>query len=446
MLRFAPSPTGDMHIGNLRAAIFNFIIAKQKNEKFLIRIEDTDFSRNIDGKDKEILSTLNLFSLLWDQIVYQSHNFSKHQRFAQMLIDQGLAFYCYCTKDFLEQKKQEAIEKKQPFRYQDSWAELQKDTNPKPVVRLKGSSSSLFFEDKIKGRIDFDCNELDSFVILREDGIPTYNFACAIDDMLYDISFIVRGEDHVSNTPKQILIQKYLQYDKKIQYAHLPIILGEDGKKMSKRDASSSVNYLLEQGFLPQAIINYLISMGNKTPVEVFSLNEAIEWFDISHIAKSPVKFDLKRLRFLNREHLKKLNESDFALLLETQDLSIGALAKLFLEEASTLNEIREKVNLIFMPKDIQKTYENQSFYNQCVLLFDVLKEISETQECAKMDYATFKAEAMQKSQLKGKEFFKPLRILLTGESHGLDLETMFNYLRLHLKSILRIRECQEMN
>ncbi|WP_104696851.1 MULTISPECIES: glutamate--tRNA ligase [unclassified Helicobacter] len=441
MLRFAPSPTGDMHIGNLRAAIFNFILAKQKGEKFLIRIEDTDFSRNIDGKDKEILSTLNLFSLLWDQVVYQSHNFSKHQRFAQMLIDQGLAFYCYCTKEFLEQKKQEAIASKQPFRYQDSWAELHKDTNPKPVIRLKGSSSSLFFEDKIKGKIEFDHHELDSFVILREDGIPTYNFACAIDDMLYDISFIVRGEDHVSNTPKQMLIQKYLHYEKEIQYAHLPIILGEDGKKMSKRDASSSVNYLLEQGFLPQAITNYLIGMGNKTPTEVFNLNEVIGWFDISHIAKSPVKFDLKRLRFLNREHLKRLNESEFALLLETQDLSVGALAKLFLEEASTLNEIREKINLIFMPKDIHKIYEDQSFYPQCKVLFETLKEISDTQDCSKMDYSTFKTQAMQKSQLKGKDFFKPLRILLTGESHGLDLETLFNYLRLHLKEVLKIKE-----
>lgn len=441
MLRFAPSPTGDMHIGNLRAAIFNFIIAKQKKEKFLIRIEDTDFARNIEGKDKEILSLLNLFSLLWDDVVYQSHNFSKHQHFAEVLIQKNLAFYCYCTKEFLEQKKQEAMEQKKPFRYQDEWATLQKDINPKPVIRLKGSAIPLFFEDRIKGKIQFDSNELDSFVILREDGIPTYNFACAIDDMLYDISFVVRGEDHVSNTPKQMLVQQYLGYDKKIEYAHLPIILGEDGKKMSKRDASSSVAYLLEEGFLPQAILNYLVGMGNKTPNEIFNLTEAIEWFDITNIAKSPVKFDLKKLRFINREHLKKLNEGEFALLLETKDLSIGGLAKLFLEEASTLNEIRAKINLIFAPKDIQKEYEGQVFAKQCKILFEALKILLQEKDCSKMEYTDFKTEAMQKSGLKGKDFFKALRILLTGESHGLELESVFVYIRLHLKEILKVKE-----
>ncbi|SQH71134.1 glutamate--tRNA ligase [Helicobacter mustelae] len=441
MLRFAPSPTGDMHIGNLRAAIFNYIIAKQRKEKFLIRIEDTDFARNIADKDKEILSLLNLFGLLWDDLVYQSQNFSKHQHFAQILLEKGLAFCCYCTKEFLEQKRLEAKEEKIPFRYEDAWAELQKDQNTKPVIRLRGSARALVFRDRIKGEICFEPSELDSFVILREDGIPTYNFACAIDDMLYDISFIVRGEDHVSNTPKQMLIQKDLGYDKKIEYAHLPIILGQDGKKMSKRDASSSVGYLLSEGFLPQAIINYLISMGNHTPKEVFTLQEAVEFFDINLIAKSPVKFDLPRLRFLNREHLKRLNEGEMALLLDSKDLSIGALAKLFLQEASTLNEIRTKIERIFSPKDIYSPYENQDFSKESLVLFEALQEMLLQKDCAKMEYEEFKKEAMQKSTLKGKAFFKPLRILLTGESHGLELDVLFLYLRLHLKEILRIKE-----
>lgn len=441
MLRFAPSPTGDMHIGNLRAAVFNYIISKQKKEKFLIRIEDTDFARNIADKDKEILSILNLFGLLWDDLVYQSNNFSKHQQFANFLIKKGRAFYCYCTKEFLESKKQEAIEKKIPFRYDDSWAELQKEQNPKPVVRLRCQEKKVSFDDEIKGHIEFESNELDSFVILRDDGIPTYNFACAIDDMLYDISFIVRGEDHVSNTPKQMMIQKYLDYHKEIKYAHLPIILGEDGKKMSKRDASSSVQYLLSEGFLPQAILNYLIGMGNKTPTEVFDLKEAIEWFDITHIAKSPVKFDLKRLRYLNREHFKRLNESDFALLLGTTDLSIGGLAKLFLQEASTLNEIRTKIDLIFSPKDIYKLYENQDFSKECQMLFATLKTMLANKDYAKSDYEEFKKDAMEQSGLKGKMFFKPLRILLTGDSHGLELDMLFVFIRMHLQKIVMIVE-----
>lgn len=440
MLRFAPSPTGDMHIGNLRAALFNYILAKQKGEKFLIRIEDTDVARNIDGKDKEILQILNLFGLLWDDLVYQSHNFKHHHSFAERLIKENKAFYCYCSKEFLEQKKEKAIASKVAFRYDDAWAEIEKDANKKPVVRLKGADKNIDFEDEIKGHLQFAPAEIDSFVILREDGIPTYNFACACDDMIYDISFIVRGEDHVSNTPKQILIQNALGYDKKIGYAHLPIILAESGKKMSKRDSASSVSWLLEQGFLPQAIMNYLILMGNKTPTEIFTLSEAIEWFDIAHIAKSPVKFDIKRLRYINREHLKKLNESEFALLLQTQDITIGAIAKLYLEESSTLNEIREKIDLIFAPKDINKLYENEDFSSLCKELFGVLLEIVDEKSEVLNDYETFKNEASKRSSLKGKNFFKPLRILLSGESHGIDLNVLYPYIRFYLKDILQLK------
>lgn len=441
MLRFAPSPTGDMHIGNLRAALFNYILAKQKGEKFLIRIEDTDLARNIDGKDKDILQILNLFGLLWDDLVYQSHNFKHHHSFAEHLIKENKAFYCYCSKEFLEQKKEEAIASKVAFRYDDAWAEIEKKTNNKPVVRLKGAEKSIDFNDEIKGHLEFAPDEIDSFVILREDGVPTYNFACACDDMIYDISFIVRGEDHVSNTPKQILIQNALGYDKKIGYAHLPIILADSGKKMSKRDSASSVSWLLEQGFLPQAIMNYLISMGNKTPTEIFTLSEALEWFNISDIAKSPVKFDIKRLRYINREHLKRLNESEFALLLQTQDITIGAIAKLYLEEASTLNEIREKIDLIFVPKDIKRLYENEDFESLCKQLFPVLQRVVDERSEVLNEYESFKNEVMKRSSLKGKNFFKPLRILLTGEAHGVDLNLLYPYIRFYLKDILHIKD-----
>ncbi len=438
MLRFAPSPTGDMHIGNLRAAIFNFILAKQRGEKFLIRIEDTDMARNIQGKDKEILSLLNLFGLLWDDLVYQSNNFPKHHQFAEFLLQNGKAFYCYCSKEFLEQKKQEAIELKIPFRYDDAWAELEKDSNPKPVIRLKGAQSTITYIDEIKGELSFSPNEIDSFVILREDGIPTYNFACACDDMIYDIDYIIRGEDHTSNTPKQILVHKALGYDRQIHFAHLPIILGESGKKMSKRDSASSVSWLLAQGFLPSAISNYLIAMGNTTPQEIFSLNEAIEWFDIHKIAKSPVKFDLARLRFINHEHLMRLNENELALLLDSNSLTLGALARIYLEEVSTLNELRDKIYPLLAPKDIYRLYENEDFSKECEILFATLTQM---QPNLPQEYEEFKALASTRSDLKGKRFFKPLRILLTGESHGPDLKLMYPYLRLLINDILRIKD-----
>ena len=435
MLRFAPSPTGDMHTGNLRAALFNYILSLQRKEKFLLRIEDTDTARNIEGKDKEILFLLTLFGIKWDSLVYQSENFPRHRQLAEYLITQGKAFYCYCTKEFLDKKREEAKAQKRAFRYDDTWAELQKDENPKPVVRLRGAKVAMKFEDKIKGILEFAPNEIDSFVILKEDGIPTYNFACAVDDMLYNVSFIVRGEDHVSNTPKQMLVYKGLDYKEAVEFAHLPILLNEEGKKMSKRDNASSVQWLLDEGFLPAAITNYLILMGNKTPCEVFTLNEAVEWFDITKIAKAPAKFDLDKLRFLNREHFKRLNEQDLAVLLGYKDASIGGLAKLYLQESSTLNELRDKIDRIFIKKSL---ILESSFKQEIEILQNALLELINQKDFSKEDFEVFKSLAMQKSKLKGKQFFKPLRLLLTGFEHGPELSDLFPYLRLYLKEILR--------
>lgn len=438
MLRFAPSPTGDMHIGNLRVAIFNYILAQQKNEKLLLRIEDTDTARNIKDKDKDIMFLLTLFGVKWDNLIYQSHNLEHHRRLAEYLIAQNKAFYCYCTKDFLEQKRQEAKAKHQAFRYDDSWATLHKASNNNPVVRLKSPKKPLHFQDIIKGHIEFAGDEIDSFVILKEDLTPTYNFACAADDMLYDIDYIIRGEDHVSNTPKQILIHQYLNYSKHISFAHLPILLNNEGKKMSKRDNASSVQWLLDEGFLPQAIANYLILIGNKTPQEVFTLKEAIAWFDISKIAKAPARFDLDKLKFLNREHFKLSNEQDLALLLGYKDLSIGALAKLYLQESSTLNELRQKIDRIFMKKSLLLKTENPEFKEEILVLQNILLAMLETSNQQQTSYEDFKKEAMRLSNLKGKAFFKPLRFLLTGCSNGPELSDLFPILRFFLQDILR--------
>lgn len=434
MLRFAPSPTGDMHIGNLRAAIMNYIIAKQNNEPFLLRIEDTDMTRNIKGKDKEILEILSLFGLSWDKLVYQSHNFPIHNQKAHELIDKGMAFYCYCTKEFLSQQKQIAINRGIPFRYDDSWADICKESNPNPVIRLKGAKDSISFFDEIKGECKFDKNEIDSFVIIREDSTPTYNFACSIDDMLYDISYIIRGEDHTSNTPKQILIQESLGYSKSIKYAHLPIILNEEGKKMSKRESHSSVKWLLSEGYLPQAILNYLLSMGNKPQCEIFTLNEALAWFDIKKLSKSPVKFDIKQLRHINREHLKRLKLEELAKLLESSDKNIGALGKIYLEESSTIREIKDKINLILSPKKIE-----QGDLDSAILLEKNILNLVEKNDKCLQDFESFKNNLSLLSGLKGRALFQPLRFLLTGSSKGPLLNEIYPYLRDYLKEIIRI-------
>lgn len=431
MLRFAPSPTGDMHIGNLRVALFNFIYAKQNGEKFLIRIEDTDKERNIEEKDKEIINTLSLFGISYDQLLYQSKNLKFHQQFATKLLTDKHAFACFCTKDRLQRKKENAQKNSVAYRYDGRCRELTDEevlNNESPfVVRIKKPKNDIEFEDIIKGKLSFSPDNIDDFVILRVDKTPTYNFACAIDDMMSDISLVIRGEDHVSNTPKQILIREYLGYDKKIKYAHLPIILNEEGKKMSKRDDASSVAWLLEQGFLPQAVTNYLILIGNKTPKEIFDLNEAIKWFDLKNIAKAPAKFDINKLRQINREHIKLIDSKTLSSLIGYSSFDIGELAKLYTEEASTLVEIKSKIDKIFSKKSCGEFSEE----------LEILKDIAKNTPFFK-DFNDYKTYLSEKSSLKGKKLFKPLRILFTGESDGPNLSEIYPHIKNYLGEIIK--------
>ena len=428
MLRFAPSPTGDMHIGNLRVALFNHLLAKQRGEPLLVRIEDTDTERNIEGKDREILDILDRFGIEYDQVVYQSQNARFHQDFAARLLQDGKAFACFCTPEELEQERRRAKEQKRPYRYSGKCEDLSlKEAAKKPgkfSIRIKKPAEPITFADRIKGEMRFEPFDVDSFVILRADGRPTYNFACAIDDMLYDISLVIRGEDHLSNTPKQIHVRKSLGYDKEIEYAHLPIILDSTGKKMSKRDKAASVEWLLDEGYLPEAIANYLILLGNKTPTEIFTLEEAKEWFDLSNVSKAPAKFDLEKLRFINREHLRRKEAKELGELLG-RDEAAGEFAKIYLEEASTLKELQQKLDTIFSSKRDFGEFEAEG-----AALSEALAQIKSLPE----SFDALKSELAKRTGLKGKKLFKPLRILLTGAPHGPDLALLYPHLKDHLK------------
>ncbi len=431
MYRFAPSPTGDMHIGNLRVALFNYICAKQNGKKFIIRIEDTDKERNIDGKDKEILEILDLFGITYDEIYYQSNNLKFHYQIATQLLINKKAFACFCSEDLLDQKREQAKKNSVAYMYDDRCAFLSNEevlNNKKPfVIRIKRPDKDIRFIDLIKGEMSFSAKTIDSFVILRADKTPTYNFACAIDDMLHDISTIIRGEDHLPNTPKQELIREYLNYNKKITYAHLPIILNTQGKKMSKRDNASSIKWLLNEGFLPSAIINYLILLGNKTPTEIFTLDEALEWFDIKNISKSPAKFDIDKLKQLNREHIKKTDPLKLSKFIGYSSKDLGELAKIYTEEASTINEIKDKIDKIFSIKNSDKFKEE----------LNILKNI-----CKDMPYFEkfdeFKSYLSDKSSLKGKNLFKPLRVLLTGSENGPNLSEIYPHIKNYLGEVIK--------
>jgi len=432
MLRFAPSPTGDMHIGNLRVAIFNYIVAKQKKEDLLVRIEDTDKERNIEGKDKEILDILNLFGIEYSHVVEQSSHLKHHRTMALQLLKDKQAFSCFCTPEQLEADRDAAKNAKKAYRYsgrcENLAAELVIDNENPFTIRIKKPKSTIVIEDIIKGKVSFEANEVDSFIIMRQDKYPTYNFACAIDDMIADISLVIRGEDHMSNTPKQVHIRRALGYTKEIAYAHLPIILNAEGKKMSKRDDASSVKWLLQEGFLPSAIINYLIVIGNKTPKDIFTLEEAIEFFTLENISKSPAKFDMNLLRHINRQHLLLLDNKELSRYVEFADDEIGSLARLYLDESSTLKELREKVSPYFGEKVIPDEFmENTKILREIILNAPFFEE-----------YNDFKKHLMQESGLKGKNFFKPLRYVLSGAEHGPDVSEIYNSIKNYLQEIVK--------
>ncbi|MGJ0338019.1 glutamate--tRNA ligase [Aliarcobacter cryaerophilus] len=433
MLRFAPSPTGDMHIGNLRVAIFNYIVSKQLNEGLIIRIEDTDKERNIEGKDKEILEILNLFSIEYKSVFYQSENLKYHQKMALQLMTQNKAFACFCSDSKLEELKEESIKKGIAFRY-DGFCETLSDetvlnTNAPFTVRLKKPDHNIKFTDLLKGDFEYAPFDIDSFIILRQDKTPTYNYACSVDDMLMDISMVIRGEDHVSNTPKQIHIRESLGYTKEIKYVHLPIILNAStGKKMSKRDDASSVKWLIDEGFLPSAIANYLVLMGNKTPTEIFTLEEAISWFKIENVSKSGAKFDIDKLRFINRKHIELLDDMRLSKILGFADNDIGKLAKLYLEEASTIKEIKSKLNNIFSQKSTLEGFEQES---------QTIKEVLKNAPYFE-NYDDLKDYVVQKTELKGKNLFKPLRYILTGVENGPNLTDIYPFIKNYIGEITK--------
>ena len=418
MLRFAPSPTEDMNISNLRVAIFNYIVSKQLNEDLIIRIEDIDVERNIEGKDKEIIEILNLFSIEYKSVAHQSDSLKYHQKMALQLMTQKKAYACFCSDSKLDELREESVKDGKPFRY-DGFCETLSDdtvlnTNAPFTVRIKEPEKNIKFTD-------FD---VDSFIILKQDKTPTYNYACAIDDMIMDIATVIRCENHLSDTPKQIHIRSSLGYTKEIKYIHLPVIVNA----ISEKDNVISVKYLIEEGFLPSAIANYLVLIGNETPTEIFSLEEAISWFKIENISKDSAKFDIDKLRFINKKHLETIDNLRLSKILGFADTDIGKLGKIFLEEASTIKEIKEKVAPIFAPKTLLPGFEEES-----LKLKECLKEAPFFD-----DFEELKKYVSEKTNLKDKNLFKPLRYILTGADNGPNILDIYPLIKNYLGEIVK--------
>ncbi|MEA1954976.1 MAG: glutamate--tRNA ligase [Campylobacterota bacterium] len=422
MLRFATSPTGDMSIGNLRVALFNYIVSQQQKEDLIVRIEDTDKEKNIDSKDQEILDTLDLFGIKYSQVIYQSQNIRFHSAMALQLVHEKKAFSCFCSDDWLEKKRDEAQKLRETYQYDDACANLPDELvidNMNPFrIRLRKPKENIIINDYIKGEINFKSKDIDSFIIMTQDKTPTHNFSCAIDDMLNNISLVIRCEEHINNTPIQNHIRSALKYDKKIDYAHLPIILNGD----------FSVKGLLEEGFLPSAISNYLLLMDNETPCEIFSIEDAIKWFDLSKISKSPTPFDIETLKHINKEHLKNMDAKELSRFVGFADTEIGELARIYLEEVDTTKELKNKIAPIFAKKEIPKEFQETS-----KIIVETIKNAPYFDE-----YNDFKNYIIKESKLKNEDLEKSLYFILTGTGDGPDIEKIYKYLKNYIGGIVK--------
>ncbi len=413
MLRFAPSPTGDMHIANLRVAIFNYLVAQQKGEPFLIRIEDGDKEQNITGKDTEIMMILEKFALKHDAVFHQSEHLNLHQTLALRLLKDEKAFVCKCINENKELASScsAGCENLKPEEYN----ELKKSAE-KFVIRVKEPKSNISYSDLIKGNLIATAKEIGSFVILKADTTPTANFAIAADDMMSNISLVIREEEHLLGTLKQIHIKNLLGYENTTEYAHIPTITN-----------NISVKELFQDGFIPDAILNYLLVLGNpNAPKEIFTLPEAIEWFDLNSISKSDVTFDLEQLRSINREHLKMIDDKKLSTLFGFADADIGKLAKVYLQECSTINELETKIRPIFSPKDFSGKWGEQ---------MNILEKVI-NQAPYFENYDTFKEHIMTNSGLEEKDILIVLRQILTNTGDGPELSEIYPYIKSYILEV----------
>ena len=323
-VRFAPSPTGALHLGGARTALFNWLFARNQGGKFILRIEDTDRERSTLEANRAIFHGLEWLGLDWDEgpniggpfgPYYQTERLEIHQKYTEQLLKEGKAYYCFCTPEELERKRKEAAARKEAPRYDGKCrklpeAEIKKlveSGQPKVIRFILPPLGETVVEDLIRGKVVFKNELLDDFVILKSDGFPTYNFACVIDDHLMEITHVIRGDDHLSNTPRQILLYQALRWDLP-KFAHIPMILGKDKARLSKRHGATSAIAYSDLGYLPEAMLNYIARLGwGHGDEEIFSREELIEKFSLQRVTKNPAVFDPEKLNWLNGKYIRKI-------------------------------------------------------------------------------------------------------------------------------------------
>ena len=430
--RFAPSPTGTLHIGGVRTALFNYVYAKKHSGKFLVRIEDTDRERSTKEFEKNILDSLDSIGLSPDEKpINQSERGNIYQAAAQKIIDSGQAYYCNCSIERLEKMRSEQQANGQKPQYDGKCRNLNLQKSSNTVLRLKTPlDGEIVVKDYVRGDIVFNNAELDDLIILRSDGSPTYHLCNVVDDYEQGITTVIRGEDHISNTPRQIHIQNALEYPK-LEYAHLPLVLGADKKRLSKRHAATSLGEYKDEGYLDSAILNTLARLGwSRGDKEVFYLDDLIKDFDITEVQKAGAIFDVTKLDFLNTQHMANLSHEDFINAINPflidfeininehpkKDLLIESMRS----SANTLKGVAN--NLICYFKEIEN-YDQKAidkFIGSSVkVLEDIKEKIVDINTWDESSLDNILLEYREEKELSIPKVNQPIRIALTGSTNS---------------------------
>lgn len=438
--RFAPSPTGFLHIGGLRTALFSYLYAKRNNGKFILRIEDTDMARNSEEATKAILEAFKWVDLKVDgEITYQSKRMDIYKEYIQKLLDSGKAYYCYMSEDELNSLRAEQEARKERPKYDGRYRDFQ-GTPPagiKPVVRIKAPlDGEIIVNDGVKGEIRFNAADiLDDFVIARADGTPTYNFVVVVDDALMGVTDVIRGDDHLSNTPKQIIIYEALDF-KVPNFYHLAMINGEDGKKLSKRHGATDVMEYKAMGYLPEALLNFLLRLGfSNKDQEIFSMQEMLDCFTFDNVSKGSSTYNAQKLEWINAHYIKTL--SDERLVNACKDLGFDFLSiknysfllTMLRERAKTLIELINSAKIII---NTPSTYEESGvakFVNEnSKALFDkFVKEFKIGNSEEEIEQNT--KEFLESYNAKLKDIAQLIRLSLTGGTVSPSIYAMMLFL-----------------
>ncbi|MCH3950891.1 MAG: glutamate--tRNA ligase [Acidaminococcus sp.] len=460
-VRFAPSPTGPFHIGGARSALFNWLLAKKMGGKFVLRIEDTDRKRSTPESEENIKAALKWLGITWDEGVdvggpygpyHQMERLDIYKKYTDKLLAEGKAYYCYCTPEELEAERQADLKAGKMPKYSGKCRNLTPEQRAKyeaegrkPSIRLKvPADQKIVVHDMVRGDVEFDSNGIGDFVIVKSDGIPTYNYAVVIDDYLMHITHVIRAEEHLSNTPRQLVVYDALGFEKPV-FGHISLILGTDHTKMSKRHGATSVDAYRQKGYIPEGIDNFLALLGwaPEGEKEIFTMEEAAREFSMERVAKNPAVFDIKKLNWINGQHIHKMAPEAFFELAEPFMVQAGYMTgnetgekldwlKRVVATAQTQVEygaqVPEKVAMYFSDDFDFENDEAKAVLSEPTAPMVLKALLAEFKALTEVNHDSVKGcfKKVQKgNKLKGQQVYMPFRVALTGNQHGPELAEM---------------------